>query len=532
MKYSFIQLNNLPDEILLIILKNLHNVEVLDSLIGVNKRLNTIAYDSIFTNHLTLYFMDKRISSLPDPMLDRFCLQILPEIHHKIKWLNLESTSMERILLAINYPNLHGLGLYGIDVEKAISLFNDDIVFTRLNKRQISSLVIDISKDEKHISILKKDVNKIIFTQIFTMFNNLQYSTFGPSSMWHQQFSFDMPSPSVISSNLLELRIRVTYFTDLFYLLDGRFNQLHIFHVNIMSIERTSSTIHTGEKLPNLRCFSLYSDTDIYRYDELIVPLLHRMLNLEKLDLQLVVYRNKGFINGNDFKEDIINHMPRLNKFTFNIRLFNRCPDQINIPSNENIQYTFKDFKDNQIISCVDYFQEKQYSYCHIYSYPYRMNYYDNISNNFPGGLFKNVHTVSLFDERPFEYEFFLQIAQSFPFMKKLNVNNKKPQKNKLYRKSKNDNQNLSIIKYPHLTRLSLVQAHDDYVEQFLLHTEVFLPNTVHLIVLYEVMKKITENFTRHATRINCAKLASLDLIDRYKCIKPVKDYFPQINER
>jgi hypothetical protein len=270
---------------------------------------------------------------------------------------------------------------------------------------------------------------------------------------------------------------------------------------------------------------------DVHFYDELIVPLLHRMLNLEKLDLQFVVYRDKGLINGNDFKEDIINNMARLNKFTFNIRLFNYHPNQINIPSNEYIQYTFKDFKDNEIISCVDYFQEKQYCYCHIYSYPYRMNYYDNISNNFPGGLFENVHRVSLFDERPFEYEFFLQIARSFPFMKNLTVTNNKPQKNKLYRKSKNDNQHLSIIKYPHFTRLTLLNAHDDYVEQFLLHTKVFMPNNVRLTACYQAMKRITENFTRHETRINCAKLGSLYLVDRYKFIKPVKDYFPQTDK-
>ena len=139
-----------------------------------------------------------------------------------------------------------------------------------------------------------------------------------------------------------------------------------------------------------------------------------------------MVYRKKGFINGNDFKEDIINNLPRLNKFTFNIRLFNYLPNQTNILSNENIQCTFKDFKSNQIMSCVDYFQEKQYSYCHIYSYPYRMNYYDNILNNFPGGLFKNVHRVSLFDEHPFEHEFFIQIQKSFPFMRELTVVNEK----------------------------------------------------------------------------------------------------------
>jgi hypothetical protein len=251
------------------------------------------------------------------------------------------------------------------------------------------------------------------------------------------------------------------------------------------------------------------------------------MLNLEKLDLQLVLYREKGFINGNDLKKDIINNMPRLNQFTFNIRLFNHRRNQTNILSNEYIQNTFKGFPSNQIISCVDYFQEEQYSYCHIYSYPYRMNFYDNISNNFPGGLFTNVHRVSLFDERPFAHEFFIQIQKSFPLMKELKVINKKPQK----RKSKNDNQYLLIIKYSHLTKLSLSRANDDYVEQFLLDTEVFMPNNVHLIADYQAMKRVTENFTRHATRVNCAKLTSVSLIDGCEYIKPVNDYFPQANK-
>ncbi|CAF4647704.1 unnamed protein product, partial [Rotaria magnacalcarata] len=80
---------------------------------------NTIVHDPIFTSHLTLMrcFSDDSIDPLPDPILDRFCLQILPEIHHKIQWLNLESSSMKRILLATNYPNLFGLGLYDIEIE-------------------------------------------------------------------------------------------------------------------------------------------------------------------------------------------------------------------------------------------------------------------------------------------------------------------------------------------------------------------------------------------------------------------------------
>ena len=127
MEYSSIHLNNLPDEILLIIFNKLNNVTLLYSLLGVNKRLNKIAHDSIFTSHLSLlrYCSDHSIYPLIDSILDRFCSKILPKIHYKIKRINLESSSMKRILLATNYPNLYGLGLYNLDSEKALYLFID-----------------------------------------------------------------------------------------------------------------------------------------------------------------------------------------------------------------------------------------------------------------------------------------------------------------------------------------------------------------------------------------------------------------------
>ena len=81
------------------------------------------------------------------------------------------------------------------------------------------------------------------------MFTNLQYLSFGPSSTWYQRFSFYMPFPTVVaptvtSSNLLELHISVNYFTDLLYLLDGRFNQLHTLNVFICLIDWSRSTIN------------------------------------------------------------------------------------------------------------------------------------------------------------------------------------------------------------------------------------------------------------------------------------------------
>jgi hypothetical protein len=138
------------------------------------------------------------------------------------------------------------------------------------------------------------------------------------------------------------------------------------------------------------------------------------MSNLEKLDLSLVVWTNKTLVDGNNMKLNIINHMPLLNKFTFNIRSSTRFNNQFNLPSNEYIQQIFKDFKTKQIISSFDHFQKKEYSQCHIYSYPYQLKHYDNITNNFPGGIFECVRVVSLFDERPFEHEFFFKLLNHF----------------------------------------------------------------------------------------------------------------------
>ncbi|CAF5166905.1 unnamed protein product, partial [Rotaria sp. Silwood1] len=89
MEYSSIQLNDLPDEILIYIFKKLSNGEILYSLSGVNKRLNKIVHDSIFTNDLSLLMStsDGLVYSLSDLILDRFYSHILPKIHQKIQWL-------------------------------------------------------------------------------------------------------------------------------------------------------------------------------------------------------------------------------------------------------------------------------------------------------------------------------------------------------------------------------------------------------------------------------------------------------------
>ncbi|CAF3671306.1 unnamed protein product [Rotaria sp. Silwood1] len=78
----------------------------------------------------------------------------------------------------------------------------------------------------------------------------------------------------------------------------------------------------------------------------------------------------------------------------------------------------FKNFKYNNIMSCVDHFPKAQIGQCHIYSYLYELEHYGTKANNFPGGIFKCVRKILLFDERSFEHEFFLRTSQSFPMLK------------------------------------------------------------------------------------------------------------------
>ncbi|CAM4929095.1 unnamed protein product [Rotaria socialis] len=454
MENSFIQLNDLPDEILLTILKKLPNTDVLYSLIGVNKRLDTIVKDSIFTRYLTLMTPCNDLSRITEPILNRFCVQILSEIRHKILWLNLELSSMDRILLSTNYPNLLGLALHKLIPEKASELFTDESYFIRTFKNQLSSIVIDIDINEcpKSTSSIK-DINIFIFTQIFKMFKNLQYFKFNPFDDSHyDRLTFRESRPNILSSTLLVLRVVVDFYEDCLYLLDGRFNQLNTIYVTICSSKvPTLPVVNNKKKLPNLKCFSLTHRSVLSVYNNILIPQLHRMSNLEELSLYFDSL-NAEIIDGYNLEKNILDYMTELKKFKFNIRSITPFDNQVNLPSNNDIQNTFKNFKSSKIISYIDGFPQLNQFHCHIYSYPYSLTHYNYITNNFRGGLFKHVCKISLVDERPFEHEFFLQIAKSFPFVRELRIHNREPQNN--------DKQQCSIIEYPHVTKLVLTQSH------------------------------------------------------------------------
>jgi hypothetical protein len=101
MNRSNVHLLDLPDEILLLILKKLNNVDVLYSLLDINNgRLNILAQQNTFTNIL-------KIPTIYDySLINRLCIDILPRIHHNVKCFIFDSFCMKRFLLATDYPNL------------------------------------------------------------------------------------------------------------------------------------------------------------------------------------------------------------------------------------------------------------------------------------------------------------------------------------------------------------------------------------------------------------------------------------------
>ncbi|CAF3057200.1 unnamed protein product [Rotaria socialis] len=371
-------------------------------------------------------------------IFDRFCLQILPEIHDKTTRLDLESSTMKHVLRAVAYPNLHVLGLYNIDEESIRCLFTGKLFLFKANGRFITTLFIAIDKNFESYDDMLSSAAKI-FDGILTVLTRLNALALRESSY----------------KNCVRLRFN---------------DSLHLtFHSSTLL---TSNVNLLQGDIRNLKNFSLSCDFRTSDCNEAILPLLYRMSNLEQLGLYLLVYVEQAFIDGNHLKRNIINRMSRLNQFTFSIISHMYIRNKLNLPSTKDIQHTFIGFPTNEIISYVDYFPEAEQGQCHIFSYPFLMERYPDITNNFPGGLFQYVRVVSLFDEHPFGHEFFVRIQKSFPFLEELYLTNHKSQNRKQFYESSSDNPNLSVIQYSFLTKLVI---DDDYIEQFLFDTKMYL---------------------------------------------------------
>jgi hypothetical protein len=122
MNRSTINITDLPDEMILTIWNKLNKFDVLYSFLGVNKRFDRMVRDAAYTRSVEFINNQSKNGncSLLDPILDRFCFYILPQIYQSVECLTLEPLSMERILRASGYPHLRKLTLTKFDQESVL----------------------------------------------------------------------------------------------------------------------------------------------------------------------------------------------------------------------------------------------------------------------------------------------------------------------------------------------------------------------------------------------------------------------------
>ncbi|CAF4624052.1 unnamed protein product [Rotaria sp. Silwood1] len=292
---------------------------MLYSLVNVNQRFDRLLLDpfNIYHLDLTIKPLLYHNSLVNNQIFDRIRTQILPRIHHKINKFTVEPLSMECILGTIDYSELNSLSLVNFQSETLLPHLTGDTILLRLTD-QIAHLTVDITDNiseipdgnELNMFALILSISKCLIDLTFTRRTEISFS--------------NLPATSCVSSTLTKLKITVNTFDDCLYLLDACLQQLSILIIHIIEISDSSSNIDNTKNLPKLKCLTLTSYWYTYFYNNRIVSLLHRMLNLEELTLFLSIIRNEStYIDGTQLYNDFLINIPRLNKFIFS-GLFNK----------------------------------------------------------------------------------------------------------------------------------------------------------------------------------------------------------------
>ncbi|CAF4477034.1 unnamed protein product [Rotaria sp. Silwood2] len=285
--------------------------------------------------------------------------------------------------------------------------------------------------------------------------------------------------------------------------------------------------------LLKLSCFSLHVYHSANEFDNLVVPLLRRMSNLEKLTLSIRVRERNSFIDDTYLHNYVLSQMPHLHTFTFDIVTDFVTINQQFKPSSDDIRRTF--IEKGYHVDCYVEYNDCSGGRCHVYSLPFSMERINYITHSFPGGMFMNVRVLHMCNHfHPFEHDLFDQISRSFPLLSNLRVTNLTPQNENRSQQLVKSEETSSIIEYSHLVELRFTSAntHIDYVEEFLCNLNTRLPCLSKLHVEYKHLATVTENFTRNTTRMNCAKLKHIHFYHKLGIVrsKNFDLYFPLLS--
>ncbi|CAF2141277.1 unnamed protein product [Rotaria magnacalcarata] len=525
MNQSSVHLLDLPDEMLLNILKKLDNVDVLYALLGIDSgRLNSLAREETFSRTLNLVSILHN-TTMVDSILDRFFNYILPQVHDNVECLIVEPTFMERILLAAHYQNLTELKIINFQRDNSLRYFADDSSLRHIFKTQITKLDLFVKDREREVGSLKV-YTKNVFARVLTCFENLNHlnvtGTMIPASPG-LSISY-LPSNTFSSSTLTYLCINVLYFTDCLCLLDGRLKHLSTFIVQIYCMDTDLSIVHNLNELPKMKVFSLIHYGLIEEYNDKFVSLVRRMLYLEKLTLYLRIACPSVYTDPIYLINEFSMNLSRLHSFNFYLSTENNRNDLVRYLSNNNVKQNYMNTGYQEVSTIVSF--SVNTARHHIFTLPFEFIKFLGIGNIFPNIVFKNVIELYVHDVVPFEHEFFLRIAQAFPMLKRFCISHLSRHSHNS-KKSTDNIQSHQIVEYPHLTFLDITRVDNNYVEHLLNETKTHLPSLTELHVRYEDLRVATEDFTKELTRRNCANVTRLKTWREIVGSKDFYIYFP-----
>jgi hypothetical protein len=249
------------------------------------------------------------------------------------------------------------------------------------------------------------------------------------------------------------------------------------------------------------------------------------MSHLEELTLNISIENRATFVDGTHIHNEILIHMPQLHTFIFHISTDVEIADGDHRLSYDDIQQTFNKVGYQQVAGIIQYGIHN--GICHVFSLPFSFDRLERTGNTFPTIVFNYVTRLMAHDIVAFKHEFFIRVARSFPLLKNFEVVNFTSQFWDGEKMVFDDTQSYSVVEYPHLTSLDITAVDSDYVDQFLNMTKTYLPCLTTLKVDYNQLARETENFTREATRLNCAKVKWLVLEEPIVHSKDFDLYFP-----
>ncbi|CAF4352333.1 unnamed protein product [Rotaria sp. Silwood2] len=140
----------------------------------------------------------------------------------------------------------------------------------------------------------------------------------------------------------------------------------------------------------------------------------------------------------------------------------------------------------------------------------------------FQGGKFDKVRLLIMRERRPFEHKLFQIIFRDFLFLQQLTIFNRQPQENKQHHSS-------TLIRFNHLFKLNIINAHSDYAIQFFSYKNICLLSLTHIIIEYKTLTSVTNDFTNDRSRLNCSKIKFLLTCELLVRSPNFDSYFPSL---